>query len=171
MIKKFLFILFLLTTTSICCAQEIRQEDFSILLPPPPENGSLQQELDTAAYEKGKIVRATPRGAEAVLDADFSLIMHRFSASFGHEISLTKTPAVVDLLKYSNDKLYYEIIKVYKNKYKRKKPYILYQEETCYKNDENNLYADHSYPSGHSASAWIIALILTELAPERAGHL
>lgn len=169
--KFFLPILLFLLFTSASRAEEFRHEDFSILLPPPPEVGSLQHELDEAAYENGKKLRSTPRGVEAALDADFDQIMNRFSDSFGHELSAKETPAIIALLTYSSDKLYYQLIKIQKTKFKRKRPYISHAEHTCYKKDEENHYEDHSYPSGHSASAWIIALILTELVPERAGQV
>ena len=81
------------------------------------------------------------------------------------------TAAIIALLAYASGRLYHELIKIQKKKFKRKRPYITHAEPTCYKNDEARLYADNSYPSGHSASAWLIALVLAELAPERAAYI
>ena len=101
----------------------------------------------------------------------YALYKWNHQANISEELSSEKTPAIIALLTYTTDRIYNELIKIQKHQYKRKRPFIVYAEPTCYKKDEAELHDDYSYPSGHSASAWIIALVLTELAPERTGQL
>ena len=58
-----------------------------------------------------------------------------------------------------------------KNQYQRARPFVVHQEGTCYPADESLLRNDGSYPSGHSAVGWGLALVLAELAPDRADAL
>jgi acid phosphatase (class A) len=55
-----------------------------------------------------------------------------------------------------------------KNKYQRARPFTLNGSAICTPQDEAFLRTNGSYPSGHSAIGWAWALILTEIAPERA---
>jgi len=58
-----------------------------------------------------------------------------------------------------------------KNKYQRKRPFMKNHEPTCTPDEEAHLMKDGSYPSGHTAIGWAWALILTEIAPERANAI
>jgi acid phosphatase (class A) len=58
-----------------------------------------------------------------------------------------------------------------KDHYKRTRPFVHYHESTCKPDDEAMLRGDGSYPSGHSSAGWAWALVLTELAPDRADAL
>ncbi len=55
-----------------------------------------------------------------------------------------------------------------KNKYQRKRPFMQNDEPICTPEKESSLRKDGSYPSGHTAIGWAWALILTEIAPDRA---
>jgi acid phosphatase (class A) len=55
-----------------------------------------------------------------------------------------------------------------KNKYKRPRPFMVNQQPTCTPDDEDYLKKDGSYPSGHTTYGWAWALILAEIAPDRA---
>ena len=54
-----------------------------------------------------------------------------------------------------------------KQKYHRVRPYVLYNTGTCYPKDEERLRNNGSYPSGHSARGWAMALILAEINPAK----
>jgi acid phosphatase (class A) len=54
-----------------------------------------------------------------------------------------------------------------KERYKRKRPFMVTGEPTCTPEWETRLKAD-SYPSGHSSVGWAWALALAEIAPQRA---
>jgi hypothetical protein len=55
-----------------------------------------------------------------------------------------------------------------KNHYQRTRPFVVNKEPTCTPDEEAHLKKDGSYPSGHTALGWAWALILSEIAPERA---
>jgi hypothetical protein len=55
-----------------------------------------------------------------------------------------------------------------KNHYQRMRPFMVNKEPTCTPEEEGHLKKDGSYPSGHTAIGWTWALILAEIAPERA---
>ena len=56
---------------------------------------------------------------------------------------------------------------VAKNKYMRVRPFVLYNTNTCYPEEEEKLRNTGSYPSGHTATSWGYALLLAEINPER----
>jgi acid phosphatase (class A) len=58
-----------------------------------------------------------------------------------------------------------------KAKYQRTRPFIAYQVPSCTPASEPVLAHDGSYPSGHSATGWTWALVLAEIAPERADSI
>ena len=55
-----------------------------------------------------------------------------------------------------------------KDQYQRTRPFMVNKEPTCTPDEEAHLTKDGSYPSGHTAIGWAWALILSEVAPDRA---
>jgi acid phosphatase (class A) len=55
-----------------------------------------------------------------------------------------------------------------KARYQRARPFLVNGKPLCTPDREDVLRNDGSYPSGHSAIGWTWALVLTEVAPERA---
>jgi hypothetical protein len=58
-----------------------------------------------------------------------------------------------------------------KNFYKRERPFQYNHEPLAVPEARNFLEHDPSYPSGHTALGWGFALILTEIAPDRANEI
>ena len=58
-----------------------------------------------------------------------------------------------------------------KNKFKRARPFTVNGAPICTPNEEQVLRNDGSYPSGHSAIGWGWALVLTQVAPDRANEV
>jgi acid phosphatase (class A) len=54
-----------------------------------------------------------------------------------------------------------------KDYYRRPRPFMVNSEPICTPGEEEFLRKNGSYPSGHAAIGWALALILTEIAPER----
>jgi acid phosphatase (class A) len=46
-----------------------------------------------------------------------------------------------------------------------------FNEQTCLPEDDARLRTNGSYPSGHSALGWTLALVLSELAPDRMNEI
>jgi acid phosphatase (class A) len=58
-----------------------------------------------------------------------------------------------------------------KDHYARKRPFMVNGQPTCTPEEEAHLKEDGSYPSGHTAVGWAWALILSEVAPDRADEI
>ncbi|MBQ7456625.1 MAG: phosphatase PAP2 family protein [Desulfovibrio sp.] len=141
--------------------------DTSLLIPPPPAYDSTLMANDRAQYERGFTLRKTPRGEQATLDANLKKAHTRFSEAFGYQISQETTPEIYALLQYVLPYVDKKATATAKKKYMRVRPYVLYNTNTCYPEDEEHLRHTGSYPSGHSATSWGFALVLAEINPAR----
>jgi len=139
------------------------------LLPPPPAEGSAAKALDEEVSRKSLVLRGTPRWALAAEDAElrFPEAAGTFSCSLGIPITEKDTPHLYMLLRRT---LADAGLSTYaaKDKYRRKRPFMENKAPTCTPDEEKHLMKDGSYPSGHTAIGWAWALILTEIAPDRA---
>ena len=143
------------------------------LLPPPPAFDSVAFLADKAAYEQGKFLRNTPRGAQAYSDADSSAdnVTKNFSAPFGYEINAQNTPATFELIATMKEDAGDYATKSAKEKYNRIRPFAFFHEPTCRPDDESKLAKNGSYPSGHTAIGWSVALVLAEINPQRQNEI
>ncbi len=135
-------------------------------LPPPPAAGSAALATDEEAYKSTRTLRDTPRWALAARDADltFPNAARTFSCALDMPISQEATPHLNMLIRRvradasrANDKA--------KNLYKRKRPYVAHGDASCTPKEKHK---DDSYPSGHASIGWAWALVLAEIAPDRA---
>ncbi len=143
------------------------------LLPPPPAFDSVAFQADKAAYEQGKYLRNTPRGTQAYSDADSSAdnVTKNFSTPFGFEITAQNTPAIYELIATMKEDAGDYATKSAKEKYNRIRPFAFFHEPTCRPDDESKLAKNGSYPSGHTAIGWSIALVLAEINPTRQNEI
>lgn len=139
-------------------------------LPPPPDTASAAFQYDRAQYRWGMEQRKDPvRLAIAVNDAIWSVdnICKIYSGVLGIDISQENTPAIYRMLTLgllTTD----QAGKLPKNHYMRTRPYVFFDEPTIYPSDEKWLRTNGSYPSGHTILGWSAALLLTEMAPDKA---
>jgi acid phosphatase (class A) len=143
--------------------------DAIALLPAPPAPGSAQAAADEAFRVAALPLRGTPRWAQAARDADtsFPSSARNFSCALGVPIDPKASPNLAMLmLRTVGDAA--GAITPAKKFYARARPFMTAHEPTCTPADESQLRGDGSYPSGHSAVAWTWALVLAEVAPERA---
>lgn len=139
-------------------------------LPPPPDTASAAFQYDRAQYRWGKEQRIDPvRLAIAVNDAIWSVdnICKIYSGVLGIDISQENTPAIYRMLTLgllTTD----QAGKLPKNHYMRTRPYVFFNDPTIYPSDEKWLRTNGSYPSGHTILGWSAALLLTEVAPDKA---
>ena len=143
--------------------------DSLALLPPPPAEGSAAHALDKAVSRKGLALRDTARWDLAAHDAAlmFPEAAGTFSCALGIPITEEGTPHLYMLLRRT---LADAGLSTYsaKKHYQRKRPFMVNNAPICTPEEEAQLRKDGSYPSGHTAIGWAWALILTEIAPERA---
>ncbi len=139
-------------------------------LPPPPDTASAAFQYDRAQYRWGKEQRKDPvRLTIAVNDAIWRVdnICKIYSGVLGIDISRENTPAIYRMLTLgllTTD----QAGKLPKNHYMRTRPYVFFDEPTIYPSDEKWLRTNGSYPSGHTILGWSAALLLTEVAPDKA---
>ena len=135
-------------------------------LPPPPAAGSTAFAVDEETYKATRQLRGTPRWELAAKDADltFPNAAGAFSCALAMPVSQEATPHLNMLLRRvradasrANDKP--------KDLYKRKRPYVAHGDTSCTPRERHK---DDSYPSGHSSIGWAWALVLAQIAPDRA---
>ena len=138
-------------------------------VPASPKEHSAQQELDDAVSKYALTLRDSPRWEMAKHDAHlgFPGVANTFACALGLPISERETPALYMLLRRT---LADTGLATYsaKNAFQRARPFMVNGEPTCTPGEEGMLRHDGSYPSGHTAIGWGWALILAELAPDRA---
>ena len=139
------------------------------LIPPPPAQGSAAFALDEEVSRKSIELRGTPRWELAAKDAElmFPEAAGTFSCAMGIPITEQDTPHLYMLLRRT---LADAGLSTYtaKNHYQRKRAFMVNEKPICTPEDEAGLRKDGSYPSGHTAIGWAWALILSEIAPDRA---
>lgn len=139
------------------------------LIPPPPEKRSAAMALDKEMNKKFLKLRGTKRWEIASLDAGmkFPEAAETFSCALDAPITEQDTPHLYIVLRRS---MLDAVLSTFaaKNKYKRERPFIKNKQPICTPAIEQGLRHNGSYPSGHSSIGWAWALILCELAPDRA---
>jgi acid phosphatase (class A) len=144
--------------------------DSHALLPPPPAEGSAALAADVATYlQLRKLRDTTDLGKVAALDANlhFPAAAETFACALGMSISQETTPHLNMLLRRT---LADAGLATYgaKDKHARTRPFVTFEHASCTPKDEAALAKDGSYPSGHAAVGWAWALVLAEIAPDRA---
>ena len=174
--KKILSLLFVFSLfISAACRAEVSSfltEDEiptgAKFLPLPPEPTDASFYNDWLRYQWGKGMRETERGKLAAEDAVHTLeyFSKIYSEPFGLTISKENTPEISALLErilatthLSNKKS--------KSRLMRARPFMLFNEPTPVPEDEERLRTNSSYPSGHTTMGWAIALVLSEINPDR----
>lgn len=138
------------------------------LLSAPPAEDSAAFANDKAVSAKNLALRDTPRWKLAISDADlkFPRAASAFSCALGAPITEQDTPTLYRLLQRS---LSDAALSTYaaKDQYHRQRPFMSDDAPICTPEAHDRLIKDGSYPSGHAATGWAWALILTEIAPEK----
>jgi len=145
-------------------------------LPAPPDSASEMFQHDINRFYWGKEQRLNPeRAAMARRDAIWGMqhTLDTFEEAFGMHMSQTETPEIWELMERGVNTVT-QIRKAPKAFYHRTRPFRYYHEHLLTDGAEESdsiLATDGSYPSGHTATAWTVAMILAELNPSRADAL
>ncbi|WP_453977756.1 acid phosphatase [Brevundimonas sp. Marseille-Q4549] len=137
-------------------------------LPPPPADGSPREQADIVAYRALRSLEGGERWAIARADNEIETpgAPRAFDCALGFKFEPEKTPTLTMLLGRMLGDL--ETIQTpAKRGWFRKRPFVVEPLPTCIA-PETWLAASGSYPSGHSALGWAWALVLAEMAPDRA---
>ena len=146
--------------------------DSLALVAPPPAAGSPQALADESAFRGAVAQRNSARWNLAARDANlkFPQAADTFSCALGMPISAQDTPQLTMLLRRTLTDAGLATYRA-KDHYQRTRPFVAFSEPTCTPAEEAMLAKDGSYPTGHSAVGWAFALVLTEIAPQRANAL
>ena len=132
--------------------------------PPGPDNPLLY--CDWNMYAWGKTIRSTPRGQQAIEDAkiDKATLAKKYGDVLGVALSESKTPHIYALIARTADSVMLAV-KRPKKHHQRPRPYSFFNEYSLLPEEEASHNPNASYPSGHSAIGWGVALVLSEVAP------
>ena len=139
-------------------------------LPAPPAFDSPEFAYDIVRYAWGKQQRKDPeRAAIAKGDAiwySLDSLFHQFAVPFGLEVTPKGTPEIYELLTMSIHTI--DQMRVApKAHYKRQRPFERY-DEPMLTGEEDALRGEGSYPSGHALRGQACALVMAQIAPEKA---
>ncbi|WP_349985411.1 phosphatase PAP2 family protein [Stenotrophomonas sp. WHRI 8082] len=139
------------------------------LVPPPPVAGSAGFALDEQVSREARALRGTARFTQATRDAElaFPVGASQFSCAIDLDVDAQRTPALYRLLERSRIDAS-AATRAAKKHHQRPRPFMVNNEPTCTPDDEEGLRKNGSYPSGHTSIGWAWALILAEIAPDRA---
>jgi len=142
------------------------------LIPPPPAPGSAAFALDMEVAKNTFALRDTPRFALAASDFELNVphFVQVFSCALNTQITKENAPYLYNLLSRSFTDVGSSTYAA-KNYYKRTRPFQQNGEPLAVPDQRTFLEKDPSYPSGHTALGWGFALILSEIAPDRADQL
>ena len=135
-------------------------------LPAPPDTMDMRFYGDWAMYCYGRSLRQTPRGQQALNDADWhaKTVVSNMADSCGYTFDINMTPQLLQLM----DMVEYDLSRANKHaKYQlpRKRPYAQMHEPSLLPEQEATHTTLGSYPSSHAAIGWGIALIMSEIDP------
>ena len=143
------------------------------IMPEPPAFDSPEFANDVVRYGWGKQQREDKdRLALAIADAewdDLTKFFGQFADAFGLTIDPIVTPEIYKLLTTSlatTDPMR----KKTKAYYGRQRPFERF-DDSMPSHEEGSLRGEGSYPSGHSLRGWGTALLLAQIAPERANDI
>jgi acid phosphatase (class A) len=145
--------------------------DESVFLPPPPADKSAAGKADLAAFRATRAQRGSERWSLATSDdaVDPASMLRNFGCALGVQLKPGDAPALERLIQRAlMDAV--TIIGPPKDRYKRQRPFLRAKGEICIARTPQ-LAAGGSYPSGHATVGWLDALILAELAPDRASQV
>ena len=144
--------------------------DYRLLVGPPPAQGSILDQLDIAISQRFQAEIASDRWDVAELDS--KMVYPRFADAFGKPIDRTHSPRLVQLLnRVMRDAA--DPVWTAKGIFQRPRPYQRYQlTRRCGSSPvpapDREPRGGSSYPSGHTVYGWATALLLAEVAPDRA---
>lgn len=144
--------------------------DSLALIPPPPAPGSAALALDLAVAAQARTLRDGPRWQQARRDADlgFPAGAQQYACALGIAIDADHTPHLYRLLSYLRADGS-AAARAAKKHYDRLRPFAVDHLPSC--TPEEDADTSGSYPSGHTTIGWAWALVLAELAPERASAI
>ncbi len=136
------------------------------VLPPPPARGGPVAAADRAVFAATRRLKGSARWAVAKQDVTSEAFEH-FACALGASLTPQSAPALARMLDLAGTAGVVDPVKQY---YHAARPYLGTKAPICQARTAH-LAANGDYPSGHAAGGWMEALILAELAPDRATQI
>ena len=145
--------------------------DGRVFIPPPPALGSVADVVDVTAYERTRALKGSPRWDLAAKDAvqTPAAVLADFDCAVGVNIDQATAPKLMALMTRVGRDIGASVNKA-KDHFKRPRPFTRIPGPICAGVPEE-MAKSWSYPSGHTTGGWTYALILAELAPDRASEI
>jgi acid phosphatase (class A) len=143
--------------------------DAASFIGPPPEPGSLGQIIDKAEVLSWQGRKTDPRWTEAVADVDLS-IFNAFDAVLGDAFTAANAPRTAALMTRLMTETR-DITGAAKTAFDRRRPYETDPGVVPCAPVAAGTPLSGSYPSGHAMVGWLAALVLADMAPEKADAL
>lgn len=142
--------------------------DLVAILPKPPETGSPQEQADDRFFLKTRALVGTPRWDVATADVETKGYA-QFDCAIGMDLKPGMAPALDRLIdRTAMDAL---VMGLAKRKFAKPRPFKAHPGAPIFDHVTTDLNTTYDYPSGHATRGYAMALILTELLPERADAL
>jgi membrane-associated phospholipid phosphatase len=136
------------------------------ILPPPPEKNGPRAITDRQVFAATRRLKGTARWRVATSDVDTDAFEH-FACALGVRLTPQIAPALARLLDRAGTAGMVDPVKQY---YRVPRPFVGSDAPIC-QTRTAHLAGNGDYPSGHTANGWMEALILAELAPDRATEI
>lgn len=141
--------------------------DLTKVLAPPPEPGSARDRANAEIFRDTRALQGTPRWELATRDVTGDMYDH-FAEALGVRLTEAEAPVLTAILRRAGyDRWVVGDAKTY---WATKRPYIGTDLPIC-EAKTDHLAGNPDYPSGHSAHGVHVAMLLAELAPQRADVL
>lgn len=146
--------------------------DSHALLAPPPADGSPAAAADIASHQAALAWAGKEGWDRARKDSDLSKegAAAAFSQVLGFLPDDRITPHLAVLLRRVMADAGMATVRA-KDAYDRVRPFVQSKTATCTPAEDASLARSGSYPSGHAATGWAWALVLTEVVPSKANEL
>jgi acid phosphatase (class A) len=144
--------------------------DAARFTPPPPGLGADAAQGDLYAFHHTRALEGSDRWKLAQHDDayDVAIVMGDFDCALGARLTPAKAPRLAALLeKLQRDSA--GVVGPVKRVYKRDRPIVGNDAPFCM--DRKDFKGSFSYPSGHATMSSAFALVLIELAPDRANEI
>ncbi|OMJ31769.1 phosphatidic acid phosphatase [Sphingomonas sp. Sph1(2015)] len=141
--------------------------DLLAVLPPAPRPDDARGKADRAIFRQTRRFVGSPRWTMATNDVKLGEadMARDFSCALGIALTPQNAPATMRLIDGAGSDTA-RGSGIAKNHYKRQRPYLIDRGPTCQPASE--LKGSYDYPSGHTTAGWTWAMLLAEIAPDRA---
>lgn len=136
------------------------------ILSAPPAAGSPRDIADRAIFQATRALEGSPRWRIAQRDVENGPLS-RYACALGVTLKASDVPILASLFDRAGAGFLVEPVKTH---YARARPYADNDAPICQARTAA-LARSGDYPSGHAANGWLEALLLAELAPDRASEI